>query len=159
MKHASEPFSRHDECTVFVAGIPEKVFAFADDHSKVSAHMSVSSWMMLGGKMTTATDAERGQNVGSHITMTGNVLGIQLSLDEVVVERPPPVGEGVGDDWNAAPPRNRGLPHGVPGAAARPGGRANCVHRLRHAHTTEVAREPLRTRVRALVCAANGCEC
>lgn len=90
MTRASEPFSRHDECTVFVAGFPEEVFAFADDHSKFSAHMSGSSWMMLGSKMTTATDAERGQNVGSHITMTGNVLGIQLSLDEVVVERIPP---------------------------------------------------------------------
>lgn len=90
MTRASEPFSRHDECTVFVAGFPEEVFAFADDHSKFSAHMSGSSWMMLGSKMATATDAELGQKVGSHITMTGNVLGIPLSLDEVVVERIPP---------------------------------------------------------------------
>ena len=90
MTRASEPFRRHDECTVFVAGFPEEVFAFADDHSRFSAHMSASSWMMLGSKMTTATDAERGQEVGSHITMTGNVLGFQLSLDEIVVERIPP---------------------------------------------------------------------
>ena len=90
MSRASKSFSRHDECTVFVAGFPEEVFAFADDHSRFSAHMSGSSWMMLGSKMTTATDAERGQEVGSHITMTGNVLGIYLSLDEVVVERVPP---------------------------------------------------------------------
>ena len=90
MTPASEPFSRHDECTVFVAEFPEEVFAFADDHSKFSAHMSASSWMMLGSKMTTSTDAERGQEVGSHITMTGAVLGIRISLDEVVVERIPP---------------------------------------------------------------------
>jgi len=75
---------------VCVAGFPDEVFGFANDHSKLSAHMSASSWMMLGSKMTTAMDAGRGQEIGSHITMAGSVLGFRISLDEVVVERVPP---------------------------------------------------------------------
>jgi len=71
---------------VFVAAFPEEVFAFADDHAQFSAHMGSPSWMMLGSRMDTSVDAARGQEVGSHITMTGNVVGIPLVVDEVVVE-------------------------------------------------------------------------
>lgn len=40
--------------------------------------------------MRTELDAGRGQRVGSHIRMSGRVLGLELSLDEVVVERVAP---------------------------------------------------------------------
>ena len=39
--------------------------------------------------MSIDIDAGRGQRIGSHIRMAGRVLGIPLSLDEVVVEREP----------------------------------------------------------------------
>lgn len=45
---------------------------------------------MGGGRMETVLDEGRGQRVGSHIRMSGRVLGVQLSVDEVVTERIPP---------------------------------------------------------------------
>ena len=45
---------------------------------------------MGGGKMKTSLDGGRGQEVGSRIKMSGRVLGLELSLDEVVTEREPP---------------------------------------------------------------------
>lgn len=70
--------------------IPERLFAFADDHARFSSHMSRSSWRMGGGKMEVNVDAGRGQVVGSHIRLSGKVFGIPLSLDEVVSLREPP---------------------------------------------------------------------
>jgi hypothetical protein len=86
----AQPLRRHEEQTVVVEASPEEVFAFADDHQKFVAHMGSSSWMMLGSRMITSVDALRGQEIGSHITMTGNLLGLPLDLDEVVVERAAP---------------------------------------------------------------------
>lgn len=67
-----------------------EVFAFADDFTKLSSHMAGSSMMMMGSSMKTSLDAGRGQAVGSHVVMTGRMLGIDLSLEEVVREREPP---------------------------------------------------------------------
>lgn len=62
---------------------PEKqVFDYVDDYARLSSHMSQSSWMMGGGRMDVQADAGHGQAVGSHIRMSGKVLGIQLYLDE-----------------------------------------------------------------------------
>jgi hypothetical protein len=48
---------------------PEQVFAFVDDHSRFSSHMSQSSWMMGGGRMSIELDEAKGQAVGSHIRL------------------------------------------------------------------------------------------
>ena len=40
--------------------------------------------------MQTRVDEGRGQRVGSHIRVSGRVLGLELLLDEVVTERNPP---------------------------------------------------------------------
>lgn len=77
-------FSRHFEQCVAINADPAAVFAFADNHANFSAHMNESSWMMGGGSMTTSTDEGRGQIVGSHIRMTGKVLGLDIYLDEIV---------------------------------------------------------------------------
>lgn len=45
---------------------------------------------MVGGKMITEVDEGKGQKVGSHISMGGKVMGINLFLDEVVTERSRP---------------------------------------------------------------------
>lgn len=66
------------------------VFALIDDHTRLSAHMSKSSWMMGGGKMDIATDEGRGQRVGSHIKLSGTAFGIGIFLDEVVTAHDPP---------------------------------------------------------------------
>ncbi len=80
----------HDESSALVSASPERVFALIDDHERLASHMSQSSWQMGGGSMKTVLDEHRGQQVGSHIRVGGRVLGIELSLDEVVTEREPP---------------------------------------------------------------------
>lgn len=81
---------RHCESTVFVAAPMDAVFARLDDHTRLAAHMSESSWQMGGGRMSISVDAGRGQKVGSHIVLAGSVLGVELFVDEVVTLREPP---------------------------------------------------------------------
>lgn len=76
------------------------VFEALDDHERLSAHMTQSSVMMAGSSMVFTFDEHRGQSVGSKIRMSGNVLGFDLQVDEVVTERDPPrskVWETVGE--------------------------------------------------------------
>lgn len=80
----------HHEQTVSVPARPEAVFAFADDHAKLAGHMSRRSWMTGGGRMETRVDEGHGQALGSHIRMSGRVMGVPLALDEVVTEREAP---------------------------------------------------------------------
>ena len=80
---------RHEQ-TVAIAASAEEVFAYVDDHARFSAHMNRSSWMMAGSLMQTEVDTGGGQRVGSHIRMNARVLGVQLSLDEVVTRHEPP---------------------------------------------------------------------
>jgi hypothetical protein len=90
----------HRERTQFVAATPSQVFAFVDDHSRLSSHMEKSSWMTGGGRMSIETDDAKGQAVGSHIRLKGRVLGLSVFLDEIVVLRDPPsrkVWETVGE--------------------------------------------------------------
>ena len=56
---------RHKEGSVLIAASPEIVFAYVDDHSRLSSHMNESSWMMGGGGMSLELDAAKGQAVGS----------------------------------------------------------------------------------------------
>ena len=80
----------HNESSAAVSASVQDVFAFVDDHKRLASHMSEPSWQMGGGRMETTLDDQRAQSVGSHIRMTGRVLGVALSLDEVVSERQPP---------------------------------------------------------------------
>ena len=43
--------------------------------------------MMAGSRMTLDFDPKLGREAGSKITLRGNVLGIPLTVDEVVIER------------------------------------------------------------------------
>ena len=83
-------FARHYDESVSLPAPPEQVFAFADDHSRLSSHMNDSSWMMGGGRMSVVADEGGGQAVGSHIRLGGRVFGVRLFLDEVVTRRQPP---------------------------------------------------------------------
>lgn len=83
-------FSDRFEASAFVAAPADSVFAYADDPARLSSHMSKSSWMMGGGRMESEFDAGLGQTVGSRISLSGRVFGVNLSLDEVVIERVPP---------------------------------------------------------------------
>ena len=68
----------------------EQVFAHLDDHTRLSSHMSERSWRTGGGRMETEIDEGRGQTVGSRIRLSGRVFGVELSVEEIVVERDPP---------------------------------------------------------------------
>ncbi len=83
-------YAHHYETNAIIAGPTDQVFAFVDDHANLSAHMRKRSWMMLGSRMSTETDAGLGKRIGSKIRMSGSMLGLALSLEEAVVEYAPP---------------------------------------------------------------------
>jgi hypothetical protein len=84
-------FDFHHESRVALKAPVEAVFAHLDDFEKLSAHMERSSGMMLGSSMDISTDDRHGRAVGSQIIMRGKVLGLPLSLREVVTQREPPL--------------------------------------------------------------------
>jgi len=95
-----ESFPHHFEDTVEVSAPVETVFARLDDQRHLSAHMSKSSWMMIGSRMDLELDEADGRAVGSKIGLRGRVLGIPLSVDEIVTVRTPPtlkIWETIGD--------------------------------------------------------------
>lgn len=80
----------HYEAAARLKAQIDAAFAHLDDFHKLSAHMEQSSGMMLGSKMSIETDAAGGRAVGSLVSMSGRMLGMQLALKEVVTERSPP---------------------------------------------------------------------
>ena len=84
-------FTRHEESIAIVNAPPERVFAALDDPARLSSHMSKSSWQMAGGKMETVVDAMQGRAVGSHIKLSGRVLGIDLFVEEIVTAHDVPI--------------------------------------------------------------------
>ena len=74
----------------FVQSPVEQVFAHLDDHARLSSHMNKPSWSTGGGRLEIQIDEGRGQKVGSRIRLSGRVVGVDLSVEEIVVERDPP---------------------------------------------------------------------
>lgn len=89
-RNTTKTYERHYEDSATIPASAGELFAFIDDHARLSSHMNKSSWMMGGGRMDTAIDMGRGQEIGSHIRMSGKVFGMNLSLDEIVTRREPP---------------------------------------------------------------------
>ena len=83
-------FPHHHEASAVIAASAEDVFAYADNPARLSSHMEKSSWAMGGGNMNVELDEGGGRNVGSHIRLSGHAFGIELSLDEVLLERDAP---------------------------------------------------------------------
>lgn len=88
MSKLSLPF--HDETTVLAHAPADRVFAYLDDPTLLAAHMSESSMMMMGSHMSIEVDADGGRVIGSKIRMRGSMMGIPLSLEEVIAERQAP---------------------------------------------------------------------
>ncbi len=83
-------FLYHCESRRHIAAPASAVFAYLDDHNRLSSHMSRSSWMTAGSRFDIGVDAAKGKAVGSHIYLDGRVLGIGLHVDEVVTVRDAP---------------------------------------------------------------------
>jgi hypothetical protein len=66
------------------------VFAFADDFSKLSSHMSTSSLMMMGSSVQTSFDGGPRPSRRLACPDDREMLGDDLVLDEVVRVREPP---------------------------------------------------------------------
>ena len=88
MSDQSFPF--HDESAAMAKAPVDRVFAFLDDPKALSAHMGESSMMMMGSRMSIDVDADGGRVIGSKIRMQGRMMGIPLSLEEVITERQVP---------------------------------------------------------------------
>ena len=83
--------SHHHQERVLLSAPAAAIFTYLDDHRRLSDHMTRRSWMMAGSRMQVVMDADEGRAVGSTIQLRGRVLGIELALKEMVVERKPPV--------------------------------------------------------------------
>ena len=88
MSDQSFPF--HDESIALANAPVDRVFAFLDDPKALAAHMGESSVMLLGPRMSMDVDADGGRLIGSKIRMHGSMMGISLSLEEVIIERQVP---------------------------------------------------------------------
>jgi len=85
MSDRSFPF--HDESIALAQAPVDRVFAYLDDPKSLAAHMGESSMMMMGSRMSIDVDADGGRVVGSKVRMDGRMMGIPLSLEEVITER------------------------------------------------------------------------
>ena len=83
-------YPHHLESVVQVGASPAALFAELDDHDRLVSHMMRSSAMMAGSTMRFGYDEGAGRAVGSKISMSGRMLGLNLSADEVITEREPP---------------------------------------------------------------------
>ena len=88
MSDQSFPF--HDESTALANASADRIFAYLDNPKALAAHMGESSMMMLGSCMSIDVDADGGRVIGSKIRMRGRMMGIPLSLEEVIIERQVP---------------------------------------------------------------------
>ncbi len=90
MATAGRTYPRSAARKVRVSAPAEAVFDLLDDPHRLAGHMERRSWRMAWARFEVSTDEAQGRAVGSHIRLTGRVLGLRLGLDEVVVVRDRP---------------------------------------------------------------------
>ena len=83
-------FPHPAESQVQVQASAGPVFEHLDDHTPVSAHMNRRAWRMGWSRMRLSLDGQAGRAIASRIQLERRVLGVQLSLDQVVTEHRPP---------------------------------------------------------------------
>ena len=85
-----EPFPLHHQSEILLDVDAARLFDYLDDHRRLARHMEKPSLMTLGASMQIDTDERQGQAVGSIIRMAGTILGLRLSVEEIVKRRDPP---------------------------------------------------------------------
>lgn len=71
---------------ITVRASPEKVFTFMDDLSKTGIHMSQSSMMMMGSKLTLEQLEGPSKGVGATFHWSGKVMGMPIDITETVTK-------------------------------------------------------------------------
>jgi hypothetical protein len=89
-RQTSNTLPLHDEASAEIQVDAMRLFETLDNHARLSSHMARPSWRMGGATMEITTDAGQGRHVGSVITLRGQVLGLRLSVDELVTVHQPP---------------------------------------------------------------------
>lgn len=83
-------YAKYAETSGLIEASPKLIYEFLDDQANLSAHMRQSSGMMFGASMDIHMEADHTRSVGSKFGFTGRVLGVPLSVEEVVASREPP---------------------------------------------------------------------
>lgn len=127
-------YQRSASSTVALSALAERVFELLDNPAFLGAHMEEPSVMMLGASMKYDLDEAEGRSVGSVIRMRGSILGLALSVEEVVTERASSALKDLGDARNGASPRHRFLPYGIQDQSRQIGMQPERQDRVQPAH-------------------------
>jgi hypothetical protein len=84
-----ETFASHFEEQTTVNAPADLLFDYLDDFQQIGAHMTRSSWMMAGSKMRYEFDDGKGRRLGARVRLLGSFLGLNLEIDERVIDRVP----------------------------------------------------------------------
>lgn len=76
--------------TIAIQATPEKVFAQMDDFSKTGMHMSESSMMMMGSKLTLEQLSSNATGLNAKYHWYGKMMGMTIDFTEVVTKWMPP---------------------------------------------------------------------
>ena len=77
----------HVEYKAVVASTPAGLFAYLDDHARLSSHMEKPSWRTLGAYMRIRLDEAQGRKLGSKLSLEGKMLGVRLFVEEEITAR------------------------------------------------------------------------
>ena len=82
-------YPRFAEAAGPIAAPAATVFEFLDGQTHLASHMSGLAWKVVGTNLSTYMDGNRTRTIGSKFGFKGRILGLPLSLDEVVTSRDP----------------------------------------------------------------------
>ena len=75
---------------IFIHSTPDKVFSQMDDFSKTGMHMTESSMMMMGSKLTLEQLSSNSTGVGAKYRWYGKMMGMTMDFSEAVTKWQPP---------------------------------------------------------------------
>lgn len=76
--------------TITIKAAPEKVFVQMDDFSKTGMHMSESSTMMMGSKLTLEQLSPNSVGLNAKYRWYGKMMGMNMDFTQVVTKWMPP---------------------------------------------------------------------
>ena len=88
--HESSRYALHQRSEVEVAANPQDLFALLDDHARLARHMERPSLMTAGCRLSRRDRRSARKGAGISDSDVGAVLGVGLSVEEVVTEYRPP---------------------------------------------------------------------